>query len=271
MLLEKGTGRKIAASERREATLLQGQFDFSAANDPVVRRLEVEHVLPAQLGSHKRQLVLANDGRRHVTLGNDLKPGVALNEFLCSQFGEECGVPITPFSILNHSGTPCFASRYVCGRLSLSRLQQERVSPQALGAQLSAIYAFDQLMGNTDRTFENLFFLREDDRVVAEAIDFSEAGVFGENWNSPDPLRQGAGTNQTFDLLFPDFPENRKKMLWVLDRAYNSSPGYIDSCGRHLPSTWLKDGNAFREWQKWWSDSRQIRAEALYNYLNRLQ
>jgi len=257
----------VASSSARFSNEIQRNFRFGNGLDLPRRFLRAITLAPRKLGSLQRMVTTAEDGRRYVLLDNEIKNGAAVNEFFSSRLGDECGVPIPHSTLLDYEGKPFFGSRYVCGRLSLGRLQDERSNPTSLGCQLSAVYAFDQLLANTDRTTENLFFLREDERVVVEAIDFSEAGIFGENWEGDSILREGSSTNQTFDSLFSDFPFNHSYALSVLDKAFHISPYFLTDCTNLLPQAW-RNSSALSRWHEWWLSSRLRRIEALYKLID---
>ncbi len=249
--------------------VLQSDLTFENGKGCTNPSLAIAETFPTELGSLRRKLVRAEDDRRYVVLSNSgTRKNAAYNEYLCSRLADECKVPIPPFTFIKQGDQTCFGSRYVCGRIDLFSNSQGKFDAPTLGRQLSAIYAFDQLVANTDRTTHNLLFLTEGDRrVLVEAIDFSEAGYFGESWNTQDLLREGCDSQYAYAHLFENFPFHKESAERVLNRLLQMPSNFISQCQLETPQDWRKAGAFEQAWQQWWRVARFKRIEALFKSL----
>ncbi|MDB5986094.1 MAG: hypothetical protein JWR16_1147 [Nevskia sp.] len=234
-------------------------------------RLSILEMLPTELGTLKRKLGRAEDGRRYVLLSNSSpRAGAALNEYYCSRVADECGVPVPPFGTFKSQNQVYFGSRYACGKLGIRELRELRhgKSLENIRQQLSSIYAFDQLLANTDRSHENLLLLSEDDWYVIEAIDFSEAAHFGEDWNAAAMLRDNCTSTHTFNAYFSQFSFDRASAERVINRLLQMRNNFIDECTAAAPPQWVSASEACaKSWAYWWRNVRLPRSELLFKKL----
>ncbi|HCW94820.1 MAG TPA: hypothetical protein DHU88_03305 [Pseudomonas sp.] len=234
-------------------------------------KLNVENVYPQKAGTfHAGGFCKCDDGLDYAF--KQVAPGaefVPATEWLCGHLSNTCRIHTPPMEILHGlDGRMWFGSRIEGGTLDADQCVMELASGEMdkrilnLRERLSAIYAFDMFVNNSDRHLKNLLFRTSLEGVVMLAFDYSLA------W-----LAHGAA----LDLYLT--PESKTRQVRsFLDTLYGfdlASAEKVLNAIQGLPADWIDGpvGAMPGEWQHgvdvatavaWWkSDARAIRCETI--------
>lgn len=235
-------------------------------------KLNVTTVYPQQAGTlHAGGFCKCDDGLdyafKQVASGGLYVPAT---EWLCGHLSNTCRIHTPPMEILQGlDGKQWFGSRIEGGKLEEDMCRLEFSSGDMLNRiptlceRISAIYAIDLFVNNTDRHLDNYLFRSSfNGGTVVLAFDYSLA------WLAHCPELKG----------FPAHDSNTQKMRMYLDRLYGFDPASaikVITDIQGLPDDWIDGPVASMpvEWKQevdmdaavaWWkSKDRAARCEAI--------
>lgn len=229
-------------------------------------------VFPHNVGTARLRLRgIADDGMPYFMKRAD-PPGVPATELLCSGLANAIGLAVPYFHIglMPVDDEEVFASRQESG-LEDSRLWFQNLlsnpCPPNVARQLSAWFAYDLFINNTDRHINN-FLCRDVGGVLTlHGFDFSEA-LLQEPWPPSPVVRPGCNTLQTRAVLAANgVPLDRNVALEHLDRLGVAPADWMRNAVAEVPTPWL-DAPARLELDRWWREDRASRLDTIKQDIN---
>lgn len=255
---------------RRNASSRVGGFHSTRSAHHQKRRMSQLSLLPIKLideqpADRTKSYDLAwigfdeQDRRYALKTREPEAPLLPLIEWFCYHLCLQCGIPAPEFAVVVRlDGSRAFGSRWVenAWQFDPGSMDQTELEVKLDRARrdVSAMFAIDAFMPNTDRHFRNMLFSRAGARARALAFDWSRACLF-EPWPWP-PVCNSA-------LAWAWL--SRKKMTdsaaasRTLDRLQTISETEIRSILAFAPEEWSEgidiDGTA-----NWWRENKEQRA-----------
>lgn len=211
----------------------------------------------------------AEDGLTYAVKTNN-KPGdyTPVNEYICASIAKKIGIPIPDFKILLDckDNTLWFASKWETGLVSPAE-NYKMVEDKSI---FSAILAFDFLILNNDRHFNNYLIQIVDDNYKLLAFDHSHALFYNSKLKENEMMFFPDINSRTvlYILTALNIKIDSDKIKTVLEKFTNIKPDFFDIIIQDcIEAQWLNFDMAerFKKWLK----ERSSCTEKIYGNLRR--
>jgi hypothetical protein len=223
--------------------------------------LDVLSIDPTRKGADSTGLVTAIDGYPYTAKSARTRRDLPLNEWLCYQLAEACGIAVPTNKILRMPDDELvFGSRWVGGTYTQTgsvntpdQLVRRLFAPERLWA----ILAFDLFIHNLDRRIANLLFLPVDGKTNVLAIDFSRAllhhpAPFPPLSHIPNDCNTLLLARWVNTMVRPSFGEC-ERVLNALDQV---KAAHLMEWSRRTPEAW-RSITQLNELLVWWESEHK--------------
>lgn len=214
--------------------------------------------------------VVAEDGQYYCIKDQSRDPLLPCSEWVCSRLAQACHIAVPEFKRLRtERGLYVFGSRQESGVVEqldaptfLKALKGE-FEVDGLASRLSAFYAFDIFIHNTDRHFGNYLLRCVGRKYVLMSIDFSHAFLYHGLPPADVLLPSESLTVKVYRKVEIYQPFSLDVALGCLNKIKSLPADFMDGIFYEMPLSWIDD-SLKQKLRAWWSGpARSQRVSAI--------